>query len=190
MYKWRINKLFRQKISYKLLCLSFLCFSNFFILSSSYAVDREQHKAMYLGRLSNYVTWPKFSVENETDFFNICILGEDTFKGFLQPLYNQKSIKEKPVKIHYFDDINAISDCQLLFISLSERKMVTEILEFIKDKPILTISETRGFAGKNGIIQFYMQAQKVRLKINNQAALNQGLKISAKLLAIAKVVDR
>ena len=145
---------------------------------------------MYLGRLSNYVTWPNFVKGNETSSFNICILGKDTFKGFLQPLYNKKSIKGKPVQIYYFDNINNIPDCHLLFISISERKVVSEILDFIKDKPILTISETRGFAGKKGIIQFYMQAQKVRLKINNQAALNHGLKISSKLLAIAKVVDR
>ncbi len=154
------------------------------------AVDREEHKAIYLGRLSNYVAWPTTTESNnQNEFFNICMLGVDTFKGFLQSTYAEKSIKHQPVKIHYVDSIENIPECQLLFISLSEKKIITEILAYIGNKPVLTVSEVRGFAENNGIIQFYMQAQKVRLKINNQAALNHGLKISAKLLAIAKVIE-
>ncbi|MDQ7091926.1 MAG: YfiR family protein [Methylococcales bacterium] len=169
-------------------CLWVLWLPIFCLPLPTYAVDREHHKAMYLGRLSNYVTWPSMAIQPESKTFNLCVLGEDTFKGFLQSLYTEKSIKDKPVKIYYFNNIENIPNCHLLFISISKRKAVSKILNFVKDKPILTISETRGFTGKKGIIQFYMQAQRVRLKINNQAAISQGLKISSKLLAIANVI--
>lgn len=155
-----------------------------------YAVDREEHKAIYLGRLSNYITWPANTASNNAnEYFNLCVLGEDTLKGFLQATYAEKAIKHKPVNIYYVDKVENITDCHLLFISISERTVLAEILAYTNNKPVLTVSEIRGFAEHNGIIQFYMQAQKVKLKINNQAALNHGLKISAKLLAIAKVIE-
>ncbi len=152
----------------------------------AYAVDREQHKATFLGYLPNYIKWPTSIAEDKSGFFNMCVLGENTFKDFLKQLYGNKSIKNKPVKIYYFDDISDSLHCHLLFISISERKIISEILTFIKDKPILTISEIRGFVDKQGIVQFYMKAQKVHLKINNQAAIKHGLKISSQLLAITR----
>jgi hypothetical protein len=149
--------------------------------------SREEHKAKYLGLFPDYISWPLVIAEGES--FNLCLLGKDTFKGFLQSIYRKKLIKTKPVKIHYLDNLEQMPNCHLLFISISERKSIPEILDFLKDKPILTISETRGFAEKKGIIQFYMKAQKVSFKINNQAAIRHGLKINSKLLAIAKVIE-
>ncbi len=163
-----------------------LCFIVFLSLNYADAADREQYQAIYLGRFPNYVTWSS----ELGDSFNLCILGQDTFKTFLQSRYYEKLIKSKPVKLYFLNNVKDASACHLLYISVSERRKVSEILRFVQNKPILTVSEIRGFAEKKGIIQFYMQGQNLRFKINNQAALNHGLKISAKLLAIAKVVDR
>ncbi len=184
--RWLVNIKPNRPINWHSVLLWVIYLLVALIFTPAYAIDREQHKATLLGYLPNYVKWPEAIADSESSSFNICILGENTFKGFLESLYNHKFIKNKPIKIYYIDTIEDSSDCHLLFISLSKRKRISEILAFIKGKPILTISEIRGFVDKRGIIQFYMKSQKVHLKINNQAAIEQGLKISSKLLAITR----
>jgi len=52
----------------------------------------------------------------------------------------------------------------------------------------LTIGDTKGFAQQGVIINFYIKDEKVRFEINVDAAKRANLKISAKLLRLAKIV--
>ena len=55
-------------------------------------------------------------------------------------------------------------------------------------QPVLTVGETEHFAANGGIIGFCLEVKKVRFEINLAAADRAGLKISAKLLTLAKTV--
>ena len=50
------------------------------------------------------------------------------------------------------------------------------------------MGETEGFLRLGGIISFALEENKVRFKINVAAAERNRLKISSKLLSVAKVV--
>ncbi|NOQ36521.1 MAG: DUF4154 domain-containing protein [Methylococcaceae bacterium] len=153
-----------------------------------YGIDLEQKlKVAYLGRLLNYVTWPSSVEWSESKSFNICIIGTASFNKLLGSLSSRKLVKEKPVDIRYFDNVEESSNCHLLFISISEQAKITQILKFTKNKPILTIGETRGFAEKNGMIQFLMKGQKVYMKINYEAYRNHSFTISSDLFALSNV---
>ncbi len=175
-----------QQLSSLVIFLMVLLFSPYI-----QAVDLEQKlKAVYLGRLSSFITWPPEKKPIENSHFELCVLGKASFKPLLDNLYNNKKIKEKPVVIRNFKTIEEVTNCDILFISESERTRVTEVLDYAQDKSILTVGETQGFAEKNGMVQFYVKNQKVKIKINHLAAKNQGFFISARLLAVAKVINR
>jgi hypothetical protein len=53
----------------------------------------------------------------------------------------------------------------------------------------LTISEIEGFTQSGGIINFYIEESKIRFEINVGAAEKAGLKISSKLLKLAKITQ-
>jgi hypothetical protein len=53
---------------------------------------------------------------------------------------------------------------------------------------MLTVGEAAGFAQEGGMIGFCLEEKKVRFEINVGAAEKARLKISAKLLALAKTV--
>jgi len=169
--------------------LSLLVFFLFMLPISLYAREIEDVKATYLGTLSNYTTWTPTANLSDEKLFKICVLGSNPFKEFLK-LYTKKPIKNKSVQVDFIKEVNEISHCHSLFISNSERKKIEQILEFTKNKPILTISDIRGFAEKNGMIQLYMRTQKIHMKINNEVALRYGLKISSDILSlkIVKIV--
>jgi len=74
--------------------------------------------------------------------------------------------------------------CHILFVADSERKRLPEILNGIRGASVLTVSDLDRFLESGGIIRFYMEGNKVRFQINNDAAKRVGLKISSKLLRL------
>jgi YfiR/HmsC-like len=85
--------------------------------------------------------------------------------------------------------VDDLKNCQLIFISKSEKKHVTEILSALDDKPVLTVSEIEGFAERGGGINFYLEGKKVRFEVNPDAARHDGLKVSSQLLSLGKIIE-
>ena len=75
-----------------------------------------------------------------------------------------------------------------MFISKSEKSRLTDIFDSLGSASILTVSETENFARRGGIINFYLEGNKVRFEINSDAAQRKGIKISSQLLKLGKVV--
>jgi len=82
----------------------------------------------------------------------------------------------------------SIDGCQVLFIAASQKGRQTEELASASRLPVLTVGELDHFAQEGGIIGFCLEEKKVRFEINMGAAENARLRISAKLLALAKKV--
>ena len=75
----------------------------------------------------------------------------------------------------------------MLFLGLEE-KFIGETLERLQGLPVLTVGDSEQFAQQGGMIGFSLQDNKVRFEINLGAAQQAGLKISSRLLTLAKKV--
>ena len=84
--------------------------------------------------------------------------------------------------------LDQLDKCHLLFVSRSEEKNLPEILAKIKNWNTLTVSDMEGFAQSGGVINFVTVEKKIRFEINLDAAERADLKISSKLLRLAKIV--
>lgn len=81
----------------------------------------------------------------------------------------------------------AMSSCHLLFVSSSERDRIARILDLVKKSPVLVVGDTPEFEGMGVGINFYIQENKVRFRINKEAVERTGLKISSELLGLAEM---
>jgi hypothetical protein len=77
----------------------------------------------------------------------------------------------------------------VLFISRSETDRLEQILASLVGKPVLTVGDVEGFAGRGGMIDLATVVGKTQLRINLQAAMAAQLTLSSKLLRPAKIVD-
>ena len=91
--------------------------------------------------------------------------------------------------IKRFANVNQLRPCHILFISSSERKRIPEIMEKLDGQHVLTVAEMRGFAERGGMINFVSVGNKVKFEINSKTARSQGLRISSRLMRVAKVVN-
>lgn len=145
-------------------------------------------KAAYLYNFTKFVTWPDQAFDSAPDApLSICILGEDPFGHSIDLLAN-KTARGRNVALNYLQDIRQADACHVLYISRSEKNSLDGILQYLGDRPVLTVSDIDGFAVKGGCIRLDIIDGKVRFNINIQAARRAQLQMSAKLLELARVV--
>jgi hypothetical protein len=58
----------------------------------------------------------------------------------------------------------------------------------IKTLPVLTVSDGKGFSLAGGIIELYVERGRTRFAINIDAAERSALRLSSRLLGLAKVI--
>ena len=146
---------------------------------------QDRIKAFIIGKVAKYVTWPN----SDSRTFKVTVIADKRFGELVKATYSSTKIKNKVVEVFIIDDLEELKETHVLFIPEASYSVLTEILEKIKGKGILTISDSRGFAEKNGIIQLYYSAQKTRLKINYEKSKFENLGISSSLLQIAQIVE-
>ena len=146
-------------------------------------------KAVFLFNFAQFVDWPPEAFPDSQAPLVIGVLGDDPFGGFLDETVRGEHLGGRPFEIRRSQSVDEIKPCLLLFISQSEGNRVEEILASLKHRPILTVSDGDGFAGRGGMIQFVTDRNRIRLKINLRAAQGANLTISSKLLRVAEVVQ-
>ena len=153
------------------------------------AESREyQIKAAFLVNFMQFVTWPDSAFTNADAPFCVGVLGDDPFGATLDQTVQGETVNHHRIVIQRARRVEDCKDCHLIFVSRSEEKNLPVIMAKLDSGPVLTVSETRDFARRGGIINFYLEGNKVRFEINPSAAQRDKLKISAQLLSLGKIV--
>jgi hypothetical protein len=147
-------------------------------------------KAVALEKISLFISWPENTLKNDpSNAFVICVFGQKQFGEILTEVYKEKKIKNKIVKIANISNIQEISDCQMLFIPKIKTSELIKVLNYVKRKPILTISDNEGFAEAGCFINFYEYENKLRFEINQKGMKDAGFNIDYRLLRVSKVLN-
>jgi hypothetical protein len=78
----------------------------------------------------------------------------------------------------------------VLFVDSSDQNFLKALNDQLKDKNVLSIGEAEQFLWTGGVIRFYEEDNRVRFEINLEAANLARLKISSKLLRLAKIFSK
>lgn len=146
--------------------------------SPEYAV-----KAAFLFKFGAYVEWPVNTFATDKTPLVIGIVGGDPFGSALDSLATGRTIDGRPMEIVRSQLIDQMKDEQILFISQSEKEKMAKIAARLEGEKVLTVAE---FDDPNIIIQFVTENDKVRFDINLDQANRVGLKLSSKLLSVAR----
>jgi hypothetical protein len=146
-------------------------------------------KAVYLFQFGKFVRWPVRS-HVSSNAFTICVLGEDPFRETLDRILEGETFDGKRPAIRRVRRVQATGDCRMVFISVSEKARLREILEGVKEKNILTVSDIEGFSRLGGMIELVLDDERVRFEVNLDATTKAGLELSSELLKVARVVRR
>lgn len=146
-------------------------------------------KAVFLFNFAQFVEWPPDSFPEASTPFVIGVLGDDPFGKSLDEIVANEVIRKRRIVVRRHRDVQEISICHILYIGASEAPKLNHILAALDGRHILTVGDTDLFTTHNGIIQFRLVENKLRLRINVEAARMAKLSISSQLLRQAEIVD-
>jgi hypothetical protein len=173
--------------------------------------SKYETKAGYLLNFAEFIEWPAGTFANAKSPIILGVLGKDPFGPELDKLQG-KVVNGRKLEIKRFkgalefrgeetpgrrqDDLPAkqakklaeMKSCHILFITSSEKNYLTQTLKPFRGASVLTVGETDSFAREGGMITFVDSENNVQLEINLAAAEQARLKISSKLLSLAKVI--
>jgi hypothetical protein len=149
-----------------------------------------QLKAAFLFNFAKFIDWPEKSFAGPQSAFTICVIGQDPFGGALDE-YLAKTIGGRRVQLAHFPSASAPPQprsCQIAFVSGSEKTHFHDVIEGLHGSAALLVGDADGFAASGGTIEFMLEDNHIRFSINPEAAQRADLKLSSKLLALAKIV--
>jgi hypothetical protein len=142
-------------------------------------------KATFLYKFVPFVEWPADVFAAPGEAVDICIIGPDPFGGLLDEAVAGQEIGARPVLVHRSDILTEESACDVLFASGAAAQ---QVLDFARGRPILTVTDASSGDEAMGIIHFVIAGNRVAFDIDTIEANNNGLEISARLLALARSV--
>jgi hypothetical protein len=151
-------------------------------------VAEPQVKAAFVYNFAKFVEWPAHVFKTASDPITICVLGKNPVENALDEVVAGKAVEGRTFLVRQIAEVNPGCNCQILFVSSSERKRFRSSAPSIKGLGILTVGEAQDFAAEGGVINFKLEEGRIRLEINLDAAEQSQLRISSKLLSLAQIV--
>jgi hypothetical protein len=142
-------------------------------------------KAAFLFNFAKFAEWPALGAGTP---ILVCIVGDDEIAAALVQTVKGQNISGHTLEVWRPHEGTAWRGCNLLFVGGTEVRRSLSGLAAIRSMPVLTVSDGQGFSQAGGIIELYVEAGRIRFAINVDAAERSGVRLSSRLLGLARVV--
>lgn len=148
-------------------------------------------KAALLLNFIRYTEWPDQVFPASHTPIEVCILGKDPFGKVLEQTFSGKKVFDRDLKIRREKDKNKnLQSCHVIFVGGLNTSQENEIIKTVKSRPVLTVFDTNEPNALNGTISFVSSGETIEFEINLKAATQSGLKLSSRMIPLAKKVRR
>jgi ribosomal protein S11 len=133
-----------------------------------------------------FVEWP----DHRGGTFIVGVVGDSDFREAMDVL-DGYAIGNHTVDVRQVRAVEAMDGLHVLVVGPSPATDEADrYLRVARERPILTVGDATDFTQAGGIIQFVIVEDTVRFEINLEAAERVGLKLSSRLLALARNVRK
>jgi hypothetical protein len=145
-------------------------------------------KAAFICKFGNYVEWPSGSARHDGPFV-IGVVADEPVVGELLQAASGHTVNGRPIHVRKLLRGDPVDGLDILFVGRSGAPWLAETLAATHGQPILTITESANADDAGGIVNFVVVDDKVRFDIALEPAEHSNLKISGRLLAVARKVS-
>lgn len=147
--------------------------------------DRPEHElhAMMVYNFIKYIEWP-----NSNEEFTIGVIGNSDVFTTLHEWYGGKIRGGKKFKVVEFKSAKDLRPCSIIYFGSSSKDELRIIIDRVKNKPTLLITNKSGFAQQGSAINFKTVGNSLKFELNQEAIKAANLKVSSQLAAMAIVL--
>jgi hypothetical protein len=159
------------------------------VLPSAQDVTESALKAAFIYNFAKFTEWPAEAVP-AADPLRMCVLGDTAVGDALE-----RAVKDNTLAGHSMA-VSAVSlvapagpqrVCHVLYVSGVTAGQAAQLVDGLRDVPVLTISDVEGFTEVGGIAQFFFEHGRLRFSVHLASAKRARLQISSRLLTLAKL---
>ncbi len=158
------------------------------LAANDLTAHEEELRAAYVYNLAKFVEWPATAMGKPGTPLVIGVLGDENFARILKTALVGKQAQGRPLAVRRFGSASELEPTHILFVGSGEENLPGRALQRIGRAPVLLVGEHESFIRSGGIINFYIEEETLRFEICAERAERLGLKISSKLLRLARVV--
>jgi hypothetical protein len=149
------------------------------------AVAAPELKALFVLNFTRFTEWPDLAPATP---LVLCVLGDERVLEALSVAARAQRVNDHHIQVARMTVAGAWPSCHVLFISGTAVKTASALLESVQTSPILTVSDQSLFAQSAGAIELYAEGERMKFAINVDALQRAHLRISSRLLGLAKIV--
>ncbi|HEX4198489.1 MAG TPA: YfiR family protein [Caulobacteraceae bacterium] len=138
-------------------------------------------KAAYLYKFAPFVVWPGPPPAADAPFA-VCVVGADPFGSVLDRAVAGQKVGARPIIVRRLAAAARDMPCQIAFLAGGRGQGVKDELAALHGAPVLTVTDGGAAAG---VVDFAIAQGRVRFRIDDETAAEDGLTISSKLLSLA-----
>lgn len=148
-----------------------------------------QIKAAFLCKFGNYVEWPAEATGGTDQPFVIGVMAAPGVADALALAARGQTVHGRPILVRRTERVGELVEgVAIVYIARSHAARSTEVIGVLKDRPVLTVTESDADQPGGGIVNFVVVDDKVKFDISLTAATRSRLRISARLLGVARSV--
>lgn len=159
------------------------------VAPSASAQSKDEVMAAFLLNFARYVEWPEDAFDQNDMPVQFCMLSSKEFEGIVAETVSGKTVADRPVLVRWTSDLSKTNGCHVLFIGREFGGSHSKAVDAVDGLSVFTVADQEGFAEAGGVANFLHADNRIRFEINPTAAKKAGLKISSRLLRLAKVVN-
>jgi hypothetical protein len=152
------------------------------------SADEDQVKAAFLLNFGKFVEWPATAFAGQAEPFRICITGAKDVANALGVLAIGQKLNGREISVLLIEHHQPVKQCHMLFIGNVTAKDSKALLAEAKGTWVFTVTNEKNFLDNGSMLGLVNTDNRISFEINQQLAEDAGLKISSKLLSLAKAV--
>lgn len=137
------------------------------------------------GFLYNFVMLTDWPAQNAGSTLDVCVLGGADLVQALDAMRG-KVVNNRRINVRLLSGTEVAKECQVLFLTETDRMTDTRVLREISGLPILTVTDDEAVARTGAMIFLRPERQRLVFEINVAAARSANLNISSRLLRLAR----
>lgn len=150
----------------------------------------DEVKAAFVYRFGSFVEWPPAAFPDDASPFEIAIAGSDEVAAHLKTLTEARTMNGRAVVVRRVERVEDVGRPHVLFVGRAARRAFASLVGSVAGSPVLVITEIENGVAQGSMIDLVVDAERVRFDVAPDAAAAQELKISSRVLAIARRVSK
>lgn len=146
-----------------------------------------QIKAAFLYQFGGFVEWPPRAFASPGSPFTIGVLGAEAIASELEQVVAGRTVQGRPIAVRKLRRGEPLAGLHVLFIGRSETSRLGEILASGLESALI-VTESDNALSQGSMINFVAVGDKMRFDVALPSAERGNLRISARLLSVARKV--